>query len=192
MMSKATRKLHSEETSLYLAAQCFDEARHVFSIENYMRKLGEPPKYERKYHVLGQIASGGFYQVENWLFSTLFSENFASAFLRKAKAARIDSLGSDMCKYLIVDESRHLHFLNMVLPDILDRLSLLGKGYVKTSQFFIMKLTTIFAKSLDADAAIVGLDRRAIIEEVFENMERSYDNFGVTRRFLHFPKVSHA
>jgi hypothetical protein len=157
-----------------------------------MRKLGEPPKYERKYQVLGQIASGGFYQVENWLFSTLFSENFASAFLRKAKAARIDSLGSDMCKYLIVDESRHLHFLNMVLPDILDRLSLLGKGYVKTSQFFIMKLTTIFAKSLDADAAIVGLDRRAIIEEVFENMERSYDNFGVTRRFLHFPKVSHA
>ena len=82
MMPKAARKLRSEEVSFYLSAQYFDESRHVFVIANYLRKLGAPPKYDRKFHVLGQVASMGFYRVENWLFSTLFSENFASCFLR--------------------------------------------------------------------------------------------------------------
>ncbi len=192
MMPKAASKLKSEETTYYLSAQCFDEARHVFSVENYLRKLGGPPKYDWKYHVLGQIASMGFYRVENWLFSTLFSENFASVFLRRAQRANLDPMGAEMCKNLLIDESRHLHFLHIVLPDMLDRLSMLGRTYVKASQFFIMKLTTQWAMTLEQDAQIVGLDRRALLEEVFENIERAYEGFGVTRDYLYFPKITTA
>jgi len=190
MMAKAVRKLKSEEAASYLSAQCYDESRHVFVIENYLKKLGAPPEYDRKYHILGQVASMGFYRVENWLFSTLFSENFASVFLRRAKAARIDKFGSEMCKYLLMDESRHLHFLHIVLPDILDRLSLFGKTYVKMSQFFIMKFTEIMSRSLETDAKVVGMDRQALLEEVFDNVERAYENFGVSARFLPFPKIA--
>jgi len=88
--------------------QCFDEARHVFSVENYLRKLGDR-QYDWKYHVLGQIASLGFYRVENWLFSTLFSENFASAFLRRSQKA-ISIRWERMCKNLLLDESRTYTF----------------------------------------------------------------------------------
>ena len=190
MMTKAVRKFKSEDTAYYLSVQCYDESRHVFVVENYLRKLGAPPKYEWKYHVLGQAASMGFYRVENWLFSTLFSENFASAFLRRSKAAHIDPIGADMCKYLMIDESRHLHFLHIILPDILDRLSLFGRTYVKASQYFIMKFTEVMARQLEHDARVVGLDRRALLEEVFENVERAYEGFGVSRSFLPFPKVS--
>ena len=190
MMPKAVRKLRSEEASLYLPAQSFDEARHVFVIENYLKKLGAPPRYDWTYHVLGWVASMGFYRVENWLFSTLFSENFASSFLRRAKAAQIDALGAEMCKSLLLDESRHLHFLHIVLPDIMDRLSLFGRTYVRGAQFFIMKLTETMARSLDADGHIVGIDRRALFEEVFENVERAYESYGVTRDFLRFPKIA--
>lgn len=190
MMAKAIRKLKSEEMAFYLAAQCYDESRHVFAVENYLKKLGSAPHYDRTYHVLGQVASLGFYRVENWLFSTLFSENFASSFLRRAKMANIDAIGSELFKNILLDESRHLHFLHIVLPDILDRLSVLGKAYVKMSQFFIMKFTERMSRALDADGAIVGLDRRAVLEEVFENIERAYDSFGVTRDFLYFPKLA--
>jgi P-aminobenzoate N-oxygenase AurF len=189
MMTKASHRLHSDEVALYLSAQCFDESRHVFAIENYLKKLGAPPRYDWKYHVLGQIASMGFYRVENWLFSTLFSENFASAFLRRARNANIDELGGEMCRNLLMDESRHLHFLHIVLPDILDRMSMFGRSYVKTSQFFIMKLTETWARTLDPDVDIVGLDRRSLLEEVFENVERAYAGFGVTRDYLRFPKI---
>lgn len=190
MMGKAARKLKSDEIAYYLTAQCFDEARHVFSIENYLRRLEAPPKYDYTYHVLGQVASMGAYRVENWLFSTLFSENFASCFLRHARAAQIDPMGSEMCKYLLIDESRHLHFLHIVLPDILDRLSLLGRTYVKASQYFIMKFTSKMAERLDRDASLVGLDRRKLLEDAFENVERAYESFGVTRKFLAFPRVA--
>lgn len=189
MMGKAVRKLRSEETAYYLSAQCFDESRHVFTIENYMRKLGANPKYEWKYHVLGQISSMGFYRIENWLFSTLFSENFASAFLRRARTAHIDPMGAEMCKNLLLDESRHLHFLHIVLPDILDRMNLFGRTYLKASQFFLMKLTEQFSRTLADEVRYVGLDRRALLEEVFENMERAYESFGVTRDFLYFPEI---
>jgi hypothetical protein len=189
MMSKAVRRLKSDECSYYLSAQCFDEARHVFVLENYLKKLGSPPKYDYTYHVLGQAASVGFFRVENWLFSTLFSENFASVFLRRAKTAKIDPIGAEVCKYLQIDESRHLHFLHIVLPDIMDRMSLFGRGYVKMSQYFIMKFTEVVSRSLEADAHVVGLDRRALMEEVFENVERAYEGFGVPRRFLPFPTI---
>jgi len=189
MMAKAVRKLKSEEIAGYLAAQCFDESRHVLVMENYLRKLGTNPRYHYKYHVLGQVASMGFYRVENWLFSTLFSENFASAFLRRARYAKIDTMGSTICKNILLDESRHIHFLHIVLPDIFDRLSLFGKAYIKASQFFIMKFTEVMSRALEDDVKYVGINRRDLMEEVFENIERSYENFGVTRRFLHFPKL---
>ena len=189
MMAKAMRKLKSEEIAFYLASQCHDEARHVFAVENYLKKLGATPKYDRTYHIFSQVASLGAYRVENWLFSTLFSENFASAFLRRAKSARIDPVGADMSKSILLDESRHIHFLHIVLPDILDRLSLFGRTYVKMSQFFIMKFTSHMASSFDKDAALVGIDTRALLEEVYENVERAYDSFGVTRKFLYFPKL---
>lgn len=190
MASKASRRLHSEETMNYLAIQTADESRHVFAIEAYLKRLGAPPEYDYRLHVLGQAASVGLYRVENWLFSTLFSENFASVFLRRARTAKIDTLGADMCKNLLIDESRHIHFLHIVLPDILDRLSLFGRTYVKASQFFIMKFTEMMARTLDKDAGVIGLDRRALLEEVFENVERAYEGFGVTRSFLPFPKIA--
>lgn len=192
MMSKASAKLKSDDITFYLSAQCFDESRHVYVLENYLKKLGAPPKYDYKYHVLGQAASMGFYRVENWLFSTLFSENFAHAFLRRAKVANIDPLGAEVCKALQADESRHLHFLHIVLPDIMDQLSLFGRTYVKGAQYFIMKFTEMVSRSLDNDARFVGLDRRALFEEVFENIERAYEGFGVTRSFLPFPKITTA
>jgi len=189
MMSKASAKLRSDEVASYLSVQAADEARHVFAIEAYLRKLGTIPKYDHKYHVLGRAASMGLYRVENWLFSTLFSENFASCFLRQAKNADIDPLGAELCRMLIIDESRHIHFLNIVLPDIMERLSLLGKTYVRSSQFFIMKFTELVSRSLEVDARLVGLDRRALLEDAFENVERSYEAFGVSRRFLPFPTI---
>jgi hypothetical protein len=189
MMAKAVRKYKSEEMAFYLSAQTFDESRHVFAIEAYLKKLGAPPKYERKYHVLGQAASLGAFRVENWLFSTLFSENAASAFIRHSRKANIDPIGNELCKYLLIDESRHLHFLHIVLPDIMDRLSLFGKAYVKAAQFFIMKFSTSVLETMEKDATFVGIDRVAMLEEIFENVEKGYEGFGVSRDFLWFPRI---
>lgn len=189
MMGKAVRKFKSDELAYYLTEQAHDEGRHVFVIENYLKRLGAPPKFERSLQILGQVTHTGFYQVENWLFSTLFSENFASSYLRRTRTATIDTIGGEMCKQLLVDESRHIHFLHIVLPDILDRLSLMGKTYLRASQGFMMHFTEKVSRSLKDDAAIVGIDRDALLEEVFENMEKSYHMLGMNPRFIPFAKI---
>lgn len=190
MHARAARKFASEDTLLYLTMQCADEGRHVYAIEKYLALLGRPPEVDPKLHILGQVASMGPYRVENWLFSTLFSENFASSFLRRAKAADIDPVGAEMCRRLLIDESRHIHFLHIVLPDVLPSLSTLGRGYVKLSQYFIMKFTERVTRALAESGKKVGIDRRDLLEEVFENVEKAYDAFGVGREFLYFPRLS--
>ncbi len=190
MTAPAVSRMKSDDVGYYLAVQGADEARHVFLLENYLKKLGQDPRYDRLLHALNVAASHGYNRVENWLFSTLFSENFAHSFLRRAKTAKTDIIGATIYKNLQMDESRHLHFLHIVLPDLYDRMSFFGKSYLKMSQYFIMKFTEIISRSIEEDAAIVGIDRRALIEEVFENVERSYSSFGVNPNFLPFPKLT--
>ena len=190
MTPPAVSRMKSLEIAYYLSVQATDEARHVFLLENYLKKLGQPPRYDRFLHVLNLAASHGFNRVENWLFSTLFSENFAHSFLRRAKNADVDPIGAAIFRNLQMDESRHLHFLHIVLPDLYDRMNFFGRGYLKVSQYFIMKFTEVISRSLTADAASVGIDRRDLIEEVFANVERSYAGFGVNPNFLPFPKIT--
>lgn len=189
MNGRAIKKMKSTEAAYYLTQQASDEARHVFLLENYLNLLGEPPKFDRMMNVFEAASSFGFYKVENWLFSTLFSENFASVYLRHSRNANLDPVGSALHKNLMLDESRHLHFLHIVLPDIYDRMSMFSKTYITTSQKFIMRFTEFLSRSLENDAAHVGLDRRALLEEVFENVERSYQGLGVSNRWLPFPKI---
>jgi hypothetical protein len=190
MTAPAVARTKSEDVGYYLAVQASDEARHVFLLENYLKKLGQPPRYDRVLHVLNVAASHGFNRVENWLFSTLFSENFAHSFLRRAKTAKVDVIGASIYRNLQMDESRHLHFLHIVLPDLYDRMSFFGRNYLKVSQFFIMKFTDIISKHLKEDAALVGIERRDLLEEVFSNVERSYASFGVNTNFIPFPKTT--
>lgn len=189
MMGAASDRLASDDVAFYLSTQCADEARHVFLIEQYLCRLGARPHFDRKFRVLSRVASQGLFRVENWLFSTLFSENFASAFLRRAKAAEIDSFGQNMCAGILKDEHRHIHFLNIVLPDMIERLSLLSRTYIKTSQFFIMKFTEHVSRCLEGDGVAVGIERRDLLEETFENLKKTYESFGVGRDFLVFPKI---
>lgn len=190
MTPKAVARTRSDEIACYLTVQATDEARHVFLLENYLKKLGNDPKFQGWLNALNLAASNGYCRVENWLFSTLFSENFAHSFLRRAKLAQVDTVGASIFRNLQLDESRHLHFLHIVLPDLYDRLNFFGRAYLKASQYFIMKFTEIASRSVAADAALVGIERRDLLEEVFANVERSYAGFGVNPNFLPFPKLT--
>ncbi|MCB0405385.1 MAG: ferritin-like domain-containing protein [Bdellovibrionales bacterium] len=192
MMGAASNKLASDDVAFYLSTQCADEARHVFLIEQYLSRLGARPHFDRKFRILSRIASQGLYRVENWMFSTLFSENFASAFLRRARSAEIDGFGQTMCAGILKDEHRHIHFLNIVLPDVIERLNLVSRTYIKTSQFFIMKFTEHVSRCLEEDGKCVGIPRQELLEEAFENMKKTYESFGVGRDFLVFPSIRSA
>ena len=111
MMSQATHQVRDPALNLYLAAQCQDEARHVYVLDRYLTEvdghgfISKPEKFliER----FSGMSSWGFYRVENWLTSTLFSENFAALFLQQAlELEDVDPLAKQIFRRILRDEGR--------------------------------------------------------------------------------------
>ena len=128
MMGQATHQLRNPSLNLYLAAQCQDEARHVYVLDRYLTEVnghGYMSAAERfMVDRFGAMASWGFFRVENWLISTLFSENFAALFLQRAlEIPDIDPLAKQIFRLILRDEVRHVNFLHTILPELIDGLS---------------------------------------------------------------------
>ena len=132
MMSKATHKLRDPNLNLYLAAQCQDEARHTYVLDRYLTVTdghGRLSSVEQGLiNRFGNMASWGFYRTENWLTSTLFSENFAALFLQKtSELPDCDPLAKQIFRNILRDEVRHVNFLHTILPEIIGNLSPIGR-----------------------------------------------------------------
>ena len=178
MMERARRKFQDENMGYYLTTQCADEARHVYVIENYFRKVNVPLVHERLAQVLGNVAHLGPYRVENWLFSTLFSEIFASTFLQYCLDSKIDDLGKEAFRNILRDEARHVGFIDLALKDTTADLSFLGRNYVKLAQMTLMRLSGFGLRRLREDASVIGVDAKDMVEMVFDRLEKEYEEIG--------------
>ena len=175
MMSKATHQLRNPSLNLYLAAQCQDEARHVYALDRYLREadghgyLSAPERFliER----FGGMASWGFYRVENWLTSTLFSENFAALFLQQTlEIPDIDPLAKQIFRLILRDEVRHVNFLHTILPQLVGNLSPVGRTYVWQSQLLLAGATALGLRRIKRDAVLLGIDVDGYKETLIENL----------------------
>ena len=189
MMSKATHKLRDPNLNLYLAAQAHDEARHAYVLDRYLTLANGHGRLSRPERVLiarfGDVASMGFYRVENWLTSTLFSENFAALFLQKAvDLPTTDPLAKDIFRLLLRDEVRHVNFLHTILPSLLNRLSLLGRAYLWQSQVLMVGAVSIGMRRLRNDAGALGIDIHEFKRTFVENLEAQFRDAGLDT-FLH-------
>ncbi|HKE00966.1 MAG TPA: diiron oxygenase [Planctomycetota bacterium] len=178
MANSVGRRVGDPSAPLYLGMQVADEVRHVDCLRRYLTKLGQAPKRQPLYDSLGLFASKGFARTENWLASTLFSENFATVFLRSSIEAGIDPFANQFFRSFLKDEARHVNFLENAIPDVYERLGSVRRGAVKVTQFALLRFAWMLGKRLDDDARAVGLDRRALYDEVFQRMEDQWRKMG--------------
>ena len=176
MMSKATHQLRDPNLNLYLAAQCQDEARHTYALDRYLglsNGRGRLSRLEREMiSRFGTMASWGLYRVENWLTSTLFSENFAALFLQKSlELPDTDPLAKDIFRLILRDEVRHVNFLHTVLPGLIGRLSPLGRAYIWQSQLLLISVVSLGLRRLRDDANALGLDIEDFKDTLIENLD---------------------
>ncbi len=184
MMSRATHQLHDPNLNLYLAAQCQDEARHVYVLDRYLEAAngrGMLSRLERGLiNRFGTMASWGVYRVENWLTSTLFSENFASLFLQRSREqGDIDPLASNIFGLILRDEVRHVNFLHTVLPTLIDNLSPMGRAYVWQSQLLLVGAVSIGLRRAKPYAMAVGIDIDDFKDTLTENLEAQFHDSGI-------------
>lgn len=189
MMSKATHKLHDPNLNLYLAAQTHDEARHTYVLHRYLTEangLGRLSRLERSLiDRFGTIAAFGFYRVENWLTSTLFSENFAALFLQKAlEIEDTDPLAKQIFRNILRDEVRHVNFLHTILPNLIGNLSPFGRVYVWQSQLVLVGAVSLGLRRIRGDAATLGIDIEDFKDTLIENLDQQFHDAGIDT-FLH-------
>lgn len=186
MMSKATHQLRNPSLNLYLAAQCQDEARHVYALDRYLTEAdghGHLSGAERfLIERFGGMASWGFYRVENWLTSTLFSENFAALFLQQTlDIPDIDPLAKQIFRLILRDEVRHVNFLHTILPQLIGNLSPTGRAYVRQSQLLLAGATALGLRRIKRDAVLLGIDVDGYKQTLIENLDMQLRDAGLDR-----------
>ena len=186
MMSQATHQLRNPSLNLYLAAQCQDEARHVYVLDRYLTEInghGYMSAAERfVVERFGSMASWGFFRVENWLISTLFSENFAALFLQQAlEIPDIDPLAKQIFRLILRDEVRHVNFLHTILPELIDGLSPIGRAYVWQSQMLIAGASALGLRRIRRDALALGIDLDHYKQSLIANLDAQFRDAGLDK-----------
>ena len=189
MMSKATHKLRDPNLNLYLAAQCHDEARHTYVLDKYLTIVdghGRLSRLERSLiNRFGNMASFGLYRAENWLTSTLFSENFAALFLQRAsELPDCDPLAKQIFRNILRDEVRHVNFLHTILPELIGNLSPVGRRYIWQSQLVLVTTVSIGLRRIRQDSADIGLDIEDFKDTIIDNLDAQFRDAGIDD-FLH-------
>ena len=189
MMSKATHKLRDPNLNLYLAAQCHDEARHVYVLDKYLTLADGHGRLSRLEQGLikrfGNMASFGLYRAENWLTSTLFSENFAALFLQRAtELPDCDPLAKQIFRNILRDEVRHVNFLHTILPELIGNLSPIGRRYIWQSQVLLVGTVAIGLRRIRQDSIDIGLDIEDFKDTIIENLDAQFHDAGIDE-FLH-------
>lgn len=184
MMSKATHQVREPSLNLYLAAQCQDEARHVYVLDRYLREVNGHGYISRPEQFLidrfGSLAQLGFWRVENWLMSTLFSENFAALFLQKClEIEDIDPLAKQIFRLILRDEVRHVNFLHTILPRLVERMSRFGRWYVWQSQIMMAGATSLGLRRIRPDARNLGIDIEDYKRTLLENLGAQFTDAGL-------------
>ena len=189
MMSKATHKLRDPNLNLYLAAQCQDEARHTYALDKYLTLVNGHGRLSRLEQGLinrfGNMASFGLYRAENWLTSTLFSENFAALFLQKAsELPDCDPLAKQIFRNILRDEVRHVNFLHTILPELIGNLSPLGRKYIWQSQLLLIGAVSIGLRRIRQESGDIGLDIDDFKNTLTDNLDAQFHDAGIDE-FLH-------
>jgi hypothetical protein len=188
MSAPITARLDDPHVRLYLGVQVADEARHVTVLERY---LTQHLKAESEMKTLAKFyayfANPAIYRTEGWFFSTIFSENTASQFMKMAgEIEGVDSLGRDMFKRFHKDEGRHLRFLHLALPAVARTMTRSSKVYVRAQQKALFKFAFSGIKGVAWYCKELGMDGDELIDRIIHALETQYRQMGIDE----FVKVS--
>ncbi|MGO9603695.1 MAG: ferritin-like domain-containing protein [Candidatus Binataceae bacterium] len=113
------------DAKYFQATQVVDEARHTEVLSRYLiEKCGGRiyPQTQNVHDLFGYILGHG-----KWFVKTvglqLIAETFAVALFRMLAETAMDPLLRSICKRILIDESRHMGFSVLSLPDAIQSLS---------------------------------------------------------------------
>jgi len=181
MSAPVTARLDDPYVRLYMGMQVADEARHVTVLERYLTQhMGAASQMKQVARFYAYFANPTLYRTEGWFFTTLFSENTASQFMKiVGEIEGIDALGRDMFKRLHKDEGRHLRFLHLGLPAVASTMTRPAKAYVRASQKALFTFALAGIKGVAWYCRDLGADPNELIDRIIHAIESQYRQMGI-------------
>ena len=121
--------------------QVFDEARHFYTMRDYLLELGcEIPKLDGYTHAVLSSLLDTHRLVDKLLGMQLIVESIAVTLFKTVAQARIEPVLSDLMPYFERDEARHVGLGVLYLPKLLAKISPFEAARLKLLQLKIVTL----------------------------------------------------
>jgi len=181
MSAPVTARLDDPNVRLYLGVQIADESRHVSVLERYLTEhLGARSEMKQLARFYAYFANPAIFRTEGWFFSTLFSENTASQFMKMVSEAEgVDSLGRDMFRKFHKDEGRHLRFLHLAMPAVARTMTRSAKAYVMMQQKALFLFAFSGIKGVARYCKELGMSGEELNDRIVHALETQYRQMGI-------------
>lgn len=181
MSAPITARLDDPHVRLYLGVQVADESRHVSVLERYLTEhLDARSEMKQLARFYAYFANPAIFRTEGWFFSTLFSENTASQFMKMVgEVEGVDSLGRELFKKFHKDEGRHLRFLHLALPAVARTMTRPAKAYVLAQQKALFTFAFSGIKGVAWYCKELGMDGNELIDRIVHALEIQYKQMGI-------------
>jgi hypothetical protein len=181
MAGPVTARLADPNVRLYLGLQLADESRHVSVLERYLtQRLGARSQVQQLARFYAYFANPAIFRTEGWFFSTLFSENTASQFMKMVgETEGVDSFGKDMFRRFHKDEGRHLRFLHLALPAVARTMTRPAKAYVIAQQKALFLFAFGGIKGVARWCEELGMDGQELVDRIVHALESQYRQMGI-------------
>jgi len=175
------------EASKFLATQTMDEARHVETFERILLLIGGIQPINPFLNALLSDIDRSSSLAEKLLGMNLLIEGLALSAFKATIAALRPGVNISEQGYralvapienIIRDESRHVGFGVLFLPEVLSKLNRLQKTKLRMRQAFWLALLYGSVKYHQADQELIGINYLKLLKEVIEDHERRLRDCG--------------
>lgn len=160
--SNLTYEIQDFEAKMAATSQVFDEARHFYTICDYLKKVLD---FEPNNLTLSLAAQRGFENIlqteslaKKLLGMQLMVEPVAITIFHALRNSRIEPILADLLEYYIVDEARHIALGTKYLPEEIKKLSYPNIISLFVWQSNILKLEIDGLFDLKDDFKCLGID----------------------------------
>jgi hypothetical protein len=160
-------RLEPLEAKMAATSQAHDEARHFYTMYDYLTELGYmPERLDPAPESLLRLVLETDDIASKLLGMQLLVETIALAIFQEVREKRFEPVLADLMSYYERDEARHVGLGMQHLPDLMKKMS-----HVQITRLFLFQAKLIVYalwenKMLEPEFAALGIDARGIIERV--------------------------
>jgi hypothetical protein len=188
--SQLAAMVPDQESSAFLTTQCFDEARHMEVFSTMANRLDQLHPINPFLQILLTDLLRTNFLIEKLIGMNLLIEGLALSVFHhmikvfgdhpRLQGAFDRNLIVEPLEAIVRDESRHVGFGMIYLPEIAQKLSMRQKMRIKGRQLLWMALMYGSVKYHEKDAALLGIHYVDILTKILDDHGRRTEEMGLS------------